>query len=955
MMSENEQEGFSIGDVKELVKHIPGALWDGAIEWGKSEAKKGIFVFGLGFFRHLQQAIKKIPPDQRADAAYNLRVIPYEYIEEHLLKQLRLEHTQRNKFYAAIMKSLGELKEFQEGKDFDAPQLLNSLVSLRKISRHNKKEALNILREFKSHAESQFDSLDSEAKTIFRSCKDILLKLDNMEELLIRVNRVILDDNQREFEKKYLKEIKHEYGELQLLGIGKVGGMVLPIDPAFISLSLQETIFEGFRTDEAEAFLSDRDELVIIGPAGAGKSTLLQWEAVQCARGERLPNGKPNPWHNLIPFFIPIRNLGTGEEFPRRCKWVELSVPNWERATDNHGEWIEKVIDEGRALLILDGLDEMSGKNRPGFWRELWKCVRNRNIMYRVSTRPFYIPGENDDQWNPPFNAALVNVLPLSEQKVDLLIDKWHKAAIMYEQSPVKKKLLDKYPRELKNKLWRNADYRKIGELTQTPLLCAAICLINRHSEEKLPQRIPDFYENLCRALLERDERKKRRNGSSPFSETLFDNLDFNVLFHIHSHLAFSMVMNPVGKAETTDADYRFQVEESRVLKWLKDPIDRIQNEEMKELAENNLESLLRHLLNRRNLLRQPGKGLIDFHHRSIQEYLAASAFAMRDWIEFLVQRAKDDLWRNIIILSAGGYMAGAKFGNELIDKLLVKAEKSGSRVYYCLAVACLDTAILPSKEILERTRKALDNIFPPKSLEEAKKLAAAGNPAIPKLKKIIDENNDPEIKSLCSLTLLCIGGTSAFQALGDDLDPDILIKAFINSPPGINILELPPVISRIKKSGKIPEAIMENVIDLAPLSGDEELYHLDLRDCQKFTHLVPLSDMPNLKSLNLEGCSGITDIRSISGLKGIESLNVSGFSFIKNISSFTSSANLTNLNLSYCINLEDLGGISQLKNLRVLSIRGCKKIRDIAILSDLPNLEKLDLGYCVGIRDFSP
>jgi len=952
-MNKNGKERSEIEDIKEVLKNIPGALWDGAIEWGKAETRKGIFAFGLGFFRHLQLAVKKIPNEQRGNVAMTLRQAPYEYIEERL-KFLKMEHIQNRKLYAAMLKALGELKEFQDGRDFDFPLLLKAVISLRRISRHNKEEALHILRDFKLHIESQLASIDDETKNIFESCKDILGQLDNMEDLLIRVNRVILDDNTKRFEKSYLDEFKREHGELQLLGIGTLD-QILPIDPAFVSLSLKESDREGWKMEEAESILADQDELVIIGAAGAGKSTLLQWEAVQCARGDRLPNGKRNPWHNLIPFFIRLRHLDPGEVFPKRSKWVELSVPDWGCARDNHGEWIEKVIEEGRALLILDGLDEMPGNLRRDFWRELWKFVKDRDIMYRVSSRPIHRPGENDEEWKPPYNAAMFYVLPLSQEKVNLLIDKWHQAAIQYEPSVQNKKALAEYPATLKDKLWRQSDYRKISQLTQTPLLCSAICLINRYSEEKLPVRKSELYQILCKALLERDEKKKRGDGLSSLSDPLFDGLDVNLLFHIHSHLALSMIMNPTQDPETKDTEYLIQARESRILEWIKDPITYISHSEARKKAEEYPELLLRHLLDRRNLLREPGKGWIDFHHRGLQEYLAATALGKMKWIDFLVRNAEDDRWRDIIILSPGGYFANPDFGNELIDKLLLKANKTGSRIYYCLAVACLDTAVLPSPEIRNRAIEGLNKILPPRSIEEAQKVAAAGNAAVPLLKKNLIENKDKDIKTFCSLSLLCIGGSEAFNSLGEDLDLNILLGAFINSPPGTNILELPPVLSRIIKSGIVPEIIRDHIGDLSPFAGYEDLKYLDLCDCDKVKDISPLESIPHLYSLSLEGCKGIPDIRPLSRLIGIQSLNLGEIPGIADLSPIRSLNNLTYLKLSCCENLEKLEPISGLKNLRVLSLRGCDKIQDLSPVSGLKQLEKLDLGYCVGIEDFTP
>jgi len=898
---------MDLGSLKGVLAKIPDAVWEGLIEWGKAESKRPSCAFLLGFFRRLQLGMKEIPIKERSEIARILRCARFEDIESEL-KVMKIELKETRILAAGALKAIGELSEFRNGQDFDTPSLIKALLFLRRISRREKEDLLRIFRNSLLNIESRMESIDTETQEILNSCGNILGYLSHLEDLLIRVHNVILDQEQMELESSYLQAIEKKYGELELLGIG-YSEKNLPLDRAFVSLSISESGQEGGKTNEAEAILADRDELVIIGSAGAGKSTLLQWEAFQCTRGEILTDGKHNPWNNIIPFFIRLRFLDVQEAFPNPNKWAELSVPEWARAKENHGRWIEKLIKQGRCLLILDGLDEMNRKLRPDFWRELGKLVRDQDIMYRVASRPFHKKGENDEEWDPPFRAAMVRVLPLSREKADSLIDNWHKAAIINEISEQNKASLRRYPAALKDKLWRQSVYRKISELTQTPLLCAAICVINRYSEEKLPLNKAHFHEMLCKALLERDERKKKRDGSPSSPDSHFDKIDFDVLFHIHSQLAFHMIMNPRQDSETTDPQSRYQVKESQILEWLKDPIMHIADPETCRKAEMERKEFLRHLLDRRNLLREPSKGWIDFHHRGLQEYLAASSLAKMSWINFLVDHALDDRLRDIIILSPGGYQVDEDFPKELIDQLLLKGNATGKRVYYCLAVASLETAKHLSQDFRKKVLQGLLKILPPKSLEEARTLAAAGNAAIPHLGEILRKNKDQEIKTFCALSLLCIGGEKALIALGEDLDFTILLNAFIQSPPGTEILELPPVLSKVKQSGIIPERVREHVRNLSPLSLVENLQYLDISDCEKITDISPLE----------------------------------------------SQKEISRLNLSRCINLENINPVSRLLNLKFLSLRCCGKISDINPLENLSKLESLDLGYCSGIEDFSP
>jgi hypothetical protein len=138
----------------------------------------------------------------------------------------------------------------------------------------------------------------------------------------------------------------------------------------------------------------------------------------------------------------------------------------------------------------------------------------------------------------------------------------------------------------------------------------------------------------------------------------------------------------------------------------------------------------------RTGFIRELVPGHIDFTHRTFQEFLAAQAALDEGDIGVLVQNAHNHLWRDVIILACG--LATKPVCEQLINELIIRGDKEKEYRYqlHLLAISCLETAIRVGPEVREKLMKRLSNLVPPKDMQDARSLAAAGELAVPYLAK---------------------------------------------------------------------------------------------------------------------------------------------------------------------------------------------------------------------------
>ncbi len=848
------------------------------------------------------------------------------------------------------------------------------------------------MRELSILLEELMEKSEQEIKAVFERLGEMNSGLHEKLDTLIHLFNAPVDSTEKEhkFENEYLGHVKQEFERLRVLGVSEMRQIRQELSIAYVSLNLKSTsksievesaegeeeAIEDSESRSAEDVLRDNPLMTIRGPAGSGKTTLMHWLALQCAMTDVAY--EENPWRNGIPFHIPLRSLEAKDQGrPKLERFLSYTIdPDvWSKKPPEG--WIERVLKQGRALVLIDGIDELPPHLRPKFWTWLEKFVRHQpgNRVY-VTSRPF--PEREVDSigplWNPPTEFVPAELDEMNDQDIKVFINNWHNAVIMHEDDDQEcielQRARDRLPQRLTEP--RN---RSVRELCRTPLLCALVCAMHWREEGYLPASRIDLYDSCCTMLIElRDVKKDLPPIDGPLG-----NLTLKDKEMILRRLALEMMRNK------TRAGTRQQIEISRgdCMKWVSLSIPSCASDDARKCQP---EELINYLIERSGLLREPAKGRVDFPHRTFQEYLAACAAGEANDAGDLASRAGQDQWRETILLAAGTKIGGAPFGNALIKELMERGEqekknKSLRHAYFALAVGCLETGgPTIATKLRDQVLKHLKEITPPQSFEEARILAAAGEVALDYLSysKIKGRKQSVEVVAACARTLSLIGSENAVKMLQDPAgygkDRRVTVKVEICKCPNVNIKKVPSILHWNSRYGahSLSPSLGPFVDIISPDSFPKNAQRIELSGFSLLTNLS-LPDMPNLEDLHLWGCTGLTNL-PIAKLANLKKINLCHCTGLTNLSlpdmpkledihlwgctgltslSMAKLTNLKNLFLGVCTGLTSLHSVKLLKNLKKLNFWECTGIKSLD-LAILPELSTLNLRRCTGLTSLT-
>ncbi|MGW0946643.1 NACHT domain-containing protein [Streptomyces sp. NPDC002623] len=767
------------------------------------------------------------------------------------------------------------------------------------------------------------------------------------------------------FEQRYADFVAEAHSRLELFGV-TLGGRhraEWPLDTAYLSLAvngerryapLGEGLPDETRTPvKVEQALADRRRLLLRGPAGSGKSTLMQWLALNAARRSFGP--ELADWNRCVPFVLRLRSFHTPDGLPLPEDFLPASgVPL--RAPEG---WVEELLNSGRALVLVDGVDEVPQRLRDRTEKWLKSLLTAfPQARYLVTTRPSAVP----EDWLTPQGFTAHTLLPMERDDIRAFVRHWHDAARQECAPDTERELLDRYEASLTEAVTTRRD---LGRLATNPLMCALLCALNRDRRTYLPRARKELYDAALDMLLVRRDTER---DISPVEGVVLSRDEQTALLQ---RLAYWMIRN--GQVEAARDEVVAMLDE-----WL---------DSMPQVREQgDAEQVFAHLLIRSGLLREPVPGYVDFVHRTFQDYLGAKAAVETRDFGVLVRNAHDDQWDDVVRMAVGH--ARVEERTRLLRQLLRRADKVQRYRHrlVLLAAASLEHAPELDPAVRREVESRAEELMPPRTMEEAEELAKVGELVLELLPgpEGLDEATAAAVVRTAALT----GGPAGMAVIArfrEDTRHQVvyqlsrgwrffdaaeyadavlagaqLPRSYLHvvTPEQFAALERLPHIERfhVKAHLGIPEAMIksarakwlflngEGVDDLAPLARLTRLELLGLDGCSDVRDLAPVAGLP-VTNLYLYGLSPELSLAPLGSLRELVQVSLDYRpEEVRSLADLPETPLLTRLALIRGAEGIRLDGLSRLSRLDWLTVSGTAQSEELARLDGVPDITLLQI-----------
>jgi HEAT repeat protein len=246
--------------------------------------------------------------------------------------------------------------------------------------------------------------------------------------------------------------------------------------------------------------LAEAKRLVVLGDPGAGKTTMVRWIATayllrlkKDPDWQDLPDVKTLPNEDWLPIIIRCRDLdksslggSLNDMLSYTLRKEEMTEPQCSALRST----LDQKLQDGSALLLIDGLDEITDPSlRITFCRQIERiCNANPKASIIVTSR---IVGYREMKHRIGRGFEHVTVADLTREEKDDFARRWCDITELPER---KKKAAEDLIKDIHSN-------DRIERLTGNPMLLTTMALVKR-KVGKLPSRRADLYWEAVQVLL---------------------------------------------------------------------------------------------------------------------------------------------------------------------------------------------------------------------------------------------------------------------------------------------------------------------------------------------------------------------------------------------------------------------------------------------------------------------
>lgn len=750
------------------------------------------------------------------------------------------------------------------------------------------------------------------ARTQVEQSREIREQSERLQRIQERLPEISLQDSR--FEEEYARYVVQSHGRLTIHGVDlrEPEGQEWPLESAYLSLEAvpYRGPGEGAATADGEpgadrespertavaveAALATHDRVLLRGVAGTGKTTLVQWLALTTARQDRVPGGL-SQLVGRVPFVMPLRALTRkGSELPLPqdfLRWIDCPL----LGTEPDG-WAARVLRHGRAVMLIDGADEIpkGERNRVKAWLKKLLAVFPGNLWLLTSR-----PSALEQGWLAREGFREFTLSEMRPADMRRFIERWHTAAGA--------------PARLGASLTLALRSRpELSRLATNPLMCGLICALHRERRGFLPRGRASLYEAALAMLLERRDVEREVYGTSGDTPQLDQRSATEPL----RRLAYWLIRNERTQLDRADA--------VDVVRRLMPSVERLT-----ELGE--AEDVLQLLLERSGLLREPSPGAVDFIHRTFQDFLGAQAVLEERDMGMLVNNAHLEQWEDVVQMVVA--QARHHERGELLTRLRERGEREKDPAVRArlrlLALASLEQATSVAPAVREAIEGQAARLVPPRSLREARALARTGPLLFGLLPDADAVTGDEE---LATVHAICqIGGDAAIPRL----------RQFLRTGQPAVRAQLLTHWDRFD-TATYAEEVVGPLLEIAP---DDRV------TVRSHDQLQALRSMRTCRRVSLQGDFSAADIRSALDPGRLRELLLRDSLSLDSLDALDGFTELESLGLRGCRNVQDPLPLTRLPRLLRLELRDLPRFEPLHALAGCPRLDTLVVGADVPWR----
>ncbi|MGC1307960.1 MAG: GUN4 domain-containing protein [Phormidesmis sp.] len=371
-------------------------------------------------------------------------------------------------------------------------------------------------------------------------------------------------------------------------------------------------------------------QIAIIARGGFGKTTLLRhityrysYEPHRVCREKRVPR--------LIPILLYLRECRDRIAQPDAPDLPTLIVEHHlkrlsSRLAGLDVDWAKKLLNSGKALVMLDGFDEVAATQCKAVSDWIDRAVRDygHTATFILTTRP---AGYERYEGQQPFTA--VTVREFSAKQRDRFLNQWYLCQVKNDRlTNDTDGIREEAAREAADLIEQIEQRTELTKMADNPLLLCMMATYHRvNPARRLPNARPKLYQQFCQMLLE-DRPLSKEMTVMPVEDSQ----------KVLQGVALQMVQQDCIALSLADMTQLVEQNLSRCLETTETSVSG--SDFVKEIEEVS-----------ELFVRKQAADEYEFAHRSFQEYLASVEIKQQQREDLLLSLGKE--WQDTAVLYA--------------------------------------------------------------------------------------------------------------------------------------------------------------------------------------------------------------------------------------------------------------------------------------------------------------